>query len=111
MKILDWPRQSGKTTFLIKKAIAECLPVLVHHKSLVKIWQDKFNYPYIYYYPDQELDGSPLRAEFKYNKKWLVDEISLCHVPGWMQIEVATTTDRSIERQMNNYRMGDKTYE
>ncbi len=101
MKILNWPRQSGKTTFLMKKAMAECMPVLVHSEYIEKMLRKNFDYPYVYHDPDA-LRGSSLGWKF-WTAPWLVDEIALCNVPVWMQVETATTTDREIELEQRKY--------
>lgn len=101
MKLLDWPRQSGKTTYLINKAKRECTPVLVHNRSWARTLREKYNYPYIYSCPDTELSGgSVLYFKFRFSA-WFVDELGLCAKPDWMQISLATTTDRDIEREMH----------
>ena len=95
MKLLSWPRRSGKTTYLINKAKKDGAVVITHNRQLAKMLREQFEYPLVYGGLDEYRDATRGRLELR-NAPVYIDELEL--VLGFRAV-LATTTDRDIERE------------
>ena len=108
MKVLDWPRRSGKTTFLISVAMHEDVPVMVRSKAEAAILRNKYKYQDIYSPEEfEELRGSKKYERLLFDN-WFADELPLFkeRVPPWIKVVMYTTTDRDIEKDYLKYVLG-----
>ena len=96
MRLLNWPRRSGKSTYLINKAKVTGAIVITHSRQIAKMLREQFSYPRIYGGLEEYQTALQGRAEFRSTPVY-IDEIEL--VLG-VPVVLATTSDRDIERDL-----------